>query len=120
MKVDTAQTKAVIIGGDISLATILDGKAPHPLDLESFREYCKRRLVDENLDFWILIERSMKRNEDSTTYCRLIDYIVDTFISDSSAKEINIPNFMKRSLLESASKSKKAVLVRVDILKKSF
>lgn len=111
MKAAPNQTKAVIIGGDISLSTILDGKAPSPLDLESFRDYCKKRLVDENLDFWVLVERSLKRNDDATTYCRLIDYIIDTFISDSSAKEINIPNMMKRSLLASATKSKQAVMV---------
>ena len=52
-KVEKSQSQAVLINGDISLSAILNGSSRFPVDLDSFRAYCEKRMVSENLDFYV-------------------------------------------------------------------
>ncbi|KAJ3090130.1 hypothetical protein HK102_004589 [Quaeritorhiza haematococci] len=100
--------KAVIIGGDITLADVLAGTAPVPLDLESFRAYCRKRLVDENLEFWFAVEHKFKRISNFEEYAAAAEEIHSTYVKNGAAKEINIPVWLKNDVEKNLSGIKSA------------
>ncbi len=99
-------SRAVIVGGDIPLQSILNGTTSPPLDLKAFRDYCKQRFAEENLDFWLQVEFTLKPSKDHETFRKNLDELTKTFIVDGAEREINIPTTMKKPLLEEIEKAK--------------
>jgi len=86
----------VVIIGSVALEDILRDNCKDPLDLEGFRRYSKKTLVEENVEFWLAVEDFKRCSEKA--YWMEATRIFHAYIREKSLQEINIPANIRKMI----------------------
>lgn len=94
------EKKTVVIGLALSLRETIQNTNANdyaPFNLEHFRKFCRKNYVDENIEFWLAVEkftnhRLIADNErDWSVYVLLAESIVHSFVDEKAEFQVNLP-----------------------------
>lgn len=106
-RIYTTQSPKVISIYNVLLLDILKAVAPPPVDLDSFRAFCRRNGYENHLDFWLVIEYTFKHVKTDDSYIHAIDYILETYLLSPTRTLAKIPLQLTKSTQSDAAKFRK-------------
>ena len=88
--------KAIVIG-DISVRDVLHNRLPYPLDLESFKRFCRLQFMQEIVDFWLEVQKFKTRaSDDNEAEFRMhIGHILANYIVNHSPHQVNLSSTLR-------------------------
>eukprot|EP00808_Paulinella_micropora_P020001 g80494.t1 len=87
--IDWLEQRGMVVGGPLRLKAILRNKLGPPFDTETFRQFLKQEHNEENLNFWLAVEKSKESEE---AHKKMIAYkeIYQTHVWSGGKEIINI------------------------------
>ncbi|CEO98560.1 RGS domain-containing protein [Plasmodiophora brassicae] len=80
-------TASVLDG--IRLLDVLQDRAPEPLTLTAFKEFCRSMMTLESIEFWLHVER-LRSLPDATAAVMEYEYVYYTYIQRNAPHEVNV------------------------------